>query len=76
MKSIGFLILIALITFALSINRKRKCTTKDEKVTCCWWNPTTCCHGSRPGYRCGQAFTRCCETHDLVKPVNDLDKSK
>ncbi len=68
MKSFGFLILFALITFSLSFSRKRECTiTEDGKEKCCWWNPNTCCHGRKLGQMCGQAFTRCCETHDLIK---------
>ena len=76
MKSFGFLILIALMTFAFSYNRERQCTTKDGKTTCCWWNSNTCCDGYKKGYACGMAFTRCCKTYDLVKPLKDLDTSK
>ena len=76
MNSFGILILIALITFALSISRDRQCTIKDGKETCCWWNSNTCCHGYKPGQKCGMAFTRCCETHDIIKPAKDLDTSK
>ncbi len=76
MKSFGFLILIALITFTLSISREKQCTTKDGKETCCWWNANTCCHGYEPGFKCGQAFRRCCETHDLIKYRKDLSPSE
>ena len=67
MKSLWFLILIALITFSLSISRKKQCTTKDGKETCCWWNSNDCCDGFKPDQECLQAITRCCETHDLIK---------
>ncbi len=76
MRSFGFLILIALITFAISISRERQCTTKDGKETCCWWNPNTCCHGYKPGQMCGAAFRRCCETHDLIKNWMNIDPLK
>ena len=75
MKSFGFLILIALITFALSIYRETQCTIKDGKETCCWWNPNTCC-GYKPNQFCGRAFTRCCKTYNYKEPKKVIDTSK
>ena len=77
MKLFGFLILIALITFSLSFSRGRQCIiTKDGKEKCCWWNSNTCCEGRKPDQLCGDAFTRCCETHDIIKKRMDIDPSK
>ncbi len=76
MKSFGFLILFALITFSLGISRETKCTiTEDGKEKCCWWNSNTCCE-YRPHQKCGMAFRRCCETHDLIKNRMDINPSK
>ena len=67
MKSFGFLILIALIAFVLSINN---CIDRaDGKLLCCWWNRDSCCDKEKPRGNCKKEVTRCCKVHEFPKPV-------
>ena len=74
MKSFGFIILFALISFVLSISGEMKCKRiKDEKLECCWENSNSCCELPKKDEMCADSITTCCKIYE-GEEANKMEK--